>query len=463
MTETDRINKIIEISSKTGLTIDQIIYKEIQEWLQSPIRKDMVLGERYYRCEVGTDAGKDIILKDGIVRKLVKQKTDYLLSKPFSIDAQNDKYLSLLNDTFSNAFFRQIKKLGKEAVNKGLGWLHVSFEDSKLVFSVIPSEDVIPLWSDSAHTILDGIIYLYRREEYSGTTKELVTHVEYWDSTGVKRYIYNMYGLVPDVEMGDSSHFAVNGTPYNWQRVPFVAFKYNDDEMPLIHCIQSLVDDYNGQKATIANLLKDVPNFIYILKNYGGTDLAEFITGLSEYRAIKTEGDGGVDKLQADINISAFDTYQSIARKDIYEFGRGVDTQSADLGNASGVALKFRYADLDMDCNDMDTEFSAALQDLLYFVNYYYAIMGYGNFSGEQVDFVFNRDIIINEEEAIQECMASKDIISDETIVANHPWVTDAQEELKKLKQQREETAKEQQSNFGMVLNTPPGGDTVEE
>ena len=36
--------------------------------------------------------------------------------------------------------------------------------------------------------------------------------------------------------------------------------------------------------------------FIYILKNYGGQDLGEFIKDLKEHMAIKVTTDGGVDK-----------------------------------------------------------------------------------------------------------------------------------------------------------------------
>ena len=54
-----------------------------------------------------------------------------------------------------------------------------------------------------------------------------------------------------------------------------------------------------------ADVLRDVAKFIYILKNYGGQDLGEFIKDLKEHMAIKVTTDGGVDKLQADLNIDA--------------------------------------------------------------------------------------------------------------------------------------------------------------
>ena len=71
-------------------------------------------------------------------------------------------------------------------------------------------------------------------------------------------------------------------------------------------------------------------------------------------------------------------------------------------------------------------------------MNIYLSQTGQGDFEDEKVDIVFNRNILINESEAIDNCSKSQGIISNETIVAQHPWVTDVQAELKKMKKQDE-------------------------
>ena len=45
----------------------------------------------------------------------------------------------------------------------------------------------------------------------------------------------------------------------------------------------------------------------------------------------------------------------------------------------------------------------------------------------------------IDETAVITNCSNSKGVVSDETILANHPWVKNVNEELNKLKKQREE------------------------
>ena len=111
--------------------------------------------------------------------------------------------------------------------------------------------------------------------------------------------------------------------------------------------------------------------------------------------------------------------------------------------------------------NEMETEFQAAFEEILWFVNAHLANTGRGNFENEEVTIIFNRDILINESEAIANCAASVGIISDETIIGMHPWIDDPQQELERLEKQREkekEEMLEQQYNpFGQQPgNQPP-------
>ena len=87
----------------------------------------------------------------------------------------------------------------------------------------------------------------------------------------------------------------------------------------------------------------------------------------------------------------------------------------------------------------METEFQAAFEELLWFVNCHFANTGLGDFENEEVSVIFNRDILINEAEVIDNIGKSVGILSDETLVAQHPWVDDVQEEMERRKKQREE------------------------
>ncbi|MED1790327.1 phage portal protein [Brevibacillus laterosporus] len=462
LTETDRINKMIADGAKSGMTLEEFIQREVDEWEASEVRELMIKGDKYYRGDSEILTRKREVIGDGgkvedknlannklvhnFARKLADQKVGYLLSKPMSVQTNNNTYQTLLGDYIGKAFLRTLKNVGKESINKGKAWLQVYYNEAgELSFKRIPSEEVIPMWKDSAHTELDAVIRVYEIETYEGREKKTIKKVEYWDTQGVKRYVHDGQ-LIPDVEIGDEgSHFAVmdgagQEKGLNWERVPFICFKYNDEEIPLIKFIQSLIDDYDYRKSDNANNLEDMPNSIYVLKDYDGTNLGEFRYNLAAYRAVKVTGEGGVDTISLPIDTDAFKTHVEMNRKDIYEFGRGVDTQASNFGNdPSGIALKFLYADLDMDANMIETEFQASMEHLRWFIDQHISNTGGGDFSNETVEFIFNRDILINETDAITNAKDSVGIISDETIVANHPWTTNAQDEIARKKKERED------------------------
>lgn len=475
-TLTDEYIEIIEAGARGALTLPEIIKLEIQEWLASQERLLMLTGQRYYEGDTDILGRKRLVVGEGgelieaknlannklvhnFVRKLVDQKVGYLLGLPLTVQTTNEEYQKRLNEIFDRSFMRLLKNLGKEAINKGKAWLHVYYnEDGELSFKKIPSEEIIPLWRDAAHTELDAVIRVYEVEAFEGAEKRVITKVEFWNRDGIFRYVYEDGILIPDVEVGEYAPHVMldrgdgNAEGYNWERVPFVCFKYNDEELPLVKFVKSLVDDYDKHTSDNSNNLEDLPNSIYVLRNYDGTDLGEFRRNLSVFRAVKVSDDGGVDTINLNINTEAFKTHVEQLRKDIYEFGRGVDTQSERFGgDKSGVALKFLYADLDMDANIIETEFQASLEQLRWFIDQHIANMTGTDYSGEQVDFIFNRDIIINESDVINNAKASVGIISDETIIANHPWVTNVQSELERIEAQRQRdmSAFEDYQGFG--------------
>lgn len=404
------------------------------------------------------------------LKKLTNQKVNYLLGKELTIQCDNDKFGEELGKYIGRAFLSILKNTGKNAILNGISWIQPYYNrEGNLKFKRIPSEEVIPFWADADHTELDGVIRYYTMFEYDvdGNKKEVVK-VEYHTVEGVWYYIKGDKGLEPDLEASPSGevrgHFIVtnpvideDGKPKldengnqmfineqtTWERIPFIAFKYNQDEISLLKWIKPLIDDYDINTSDTSNTLQDVPNSIKVVKNYDGTDKGEFVQNLATFRTAFVSGDGDMTTVENKLDIAAIDSHLNRLRKDIYESGSGIDTQTEDLGNASGVALKFRYADLDNDMQDMANEFSSSLENLIWFIKVDMLNKGIGDFMNEEYEIVFNTDNITNESEIITSCKDSAGIISDETILANHPWVTDAAKEMDRLKKEREEMLKE--------------------
>ena len=280
-------------------------------------------------------------------------------------------------------------------------------------------------------------------------------------------------GTLKPVEPFVQNYFTITNedgteTGYNWTKIPLIPFKYNSKEIPLIKMVKNLQDGLNVILSNFQNNMEeDVRNTILILKNYDGQNLGEFRKNLAAVGAVKVRtvdgADGGVDKLTIEVNSENYKAIIEIFKKAIIENAMGYDAKDDRLaGNPNQMNIQSMYSDIDLDANNMETEFQASLEDLLWFINCHFANMGMGDFEGEEVEIIFNRDILISEGEVIENCGKSVGVLSDETIIANHPWVDDPQAELERLKKQKEENMEQYGLAFDPATN-PQDKETEEE
>lgn len=437
-------------------------------------RRRMVIGEGGKLEEVDNLPNNRLI--DNQYAKLVNQKVNYLLGQPFVIEGGNKRYVELLKRVFNKKFMKTLKNAGKSMLNNGIAWLYPHYsENGEFGFRVFPGYEILPFWKDSEHTALDAAVRLYLTAGYEGTTPVIIQNVEIYDLAGIHRYVLDGATLVPDIVNNDESRSAhitatdANGNTaaFNWAKIPLIPLKYNECEIPLLKRVKTLQDGINVMFSDFENnMQEDARNTILVLKNYDGTNLGEFRKNLATYGAVKVRYDGetkgGVETLEIKVNAENYKTIIEIFKKAIVENGMGYDAKDDRLsGNPNQMNIQSMYSDIDLDANEMETELQAAFEDILWFVNAHFANTGEGDFDGEEINIIFNRDILINESEAIANCAASVGILSDETIIGQHPWVDDPQRELERLKKQKEEAQAEFYNPFGQPQNE--GGDVNEE
>ena len=461
----DWMKQALESPKSTLLTLPQLISEAIMLFEKSPAYARMKEAETYYRnrSDVQTKTNEvarrtNTKIEHPILKKLVDQKANYLLSKQWTVTTDSEAYGKALNDLFNHSFRRKIKAHGRDTVKYGVTYLQPYFgADGKFHIMQLNPLQTIPLWEDAEKEILFAFIRFYEKDVYTGLTKKKIRCVEFWWSGGVRYYYTDEFGsvdgsvLTVDKDHGDESndytepHFYVGKEAYNWERPPLFWTRYNDEELPLCYYVKDLIDDINWQTSVTSDVLRDVAKFVYVLKNYGGADLNEFIKDLKERLAIKVTDNGGVDKLEPELNIDAVMQFLDKQRKDLYDFANAVDTKDADLGNASGVAINFRYMDLDADCVALGAELQDTFLQMKPFLDCALQLASKGTFTEQDFSIVFNMDLPVNETDIINNAKNSKGLISDKTIKENHPWVDDVEEEERRM----EEEAKKKMEEFG--------------
>lgn len=412
---------------------------------------------------------------------MVRQKKAYLMSRPFSIHCDDKD----LQDVLEGYFNERVRATLKEGVARATYSGKCPFEvyyDAKGVMrlTVRRPTEVIPYWADEEHTELiaalrissstlvksdgtmrdvvrysfynQGGVYKYVREEKDGITSTVVDDSESFN--GVKGMSPHFYRDVSEVDANGAALYETDpatGEPterkrtegFVFARLPILFFKYNSEEDSLLKYVKPLVDEYDDISSQYADELKDTENSIKVIKGYNGENLGELVHNLKLFRAVTVQSDGGVEAVTTPIAHQAYENHLTRVRKDMYSAGSCVDTTRVDnLGNQSGIAMRYIYSDLDMTSMEMwDSLEEQVLKPLIEFFlyDYYAKNPGAPKFKNMKVDFIPNTDIAVNETETISNIKNSVGIVSNETLLANHPYVTDVTSEMERVKKERDE------------------------
>lgn len=486
--EMRRINEIIRVGAASRMSDIEFLHREVQKWLASPERKAMLEGDAYYDYEHSILNRKRMVIKDSKgaegakesvweedkhlpnnkdidnqYAKMVDQKVNYLLSRPITLNSKNEPYKEALKGVFNRKFHRTLKNLGKDIYNCGIGWLFPYYnERGEFCIKKFDPWEIIPFWKDDEHTELDFAVRVYPMIAYQGREEKLQTYVDVYDTKGIHHLIYFNDRLVKDYS---TYHFEMDIDNqveyYNWERVPLIPCKAYSNEMPLLKKVKPLQDAINKVLSDFDNSMEENAsgNSILILENYGGTDLGEFRRNLSQFKAIKVRstdgGRGGVSKLEIEVNAENYRTILDLLKKALIENAKGYDVNDLKTAGAPNeMTIKSIFSDIDLDANETETELQAMFEDLLWFINKHLANTGKGNFENEEMDIIFNRDMLVVESDVISNIKNSVGILSNETLIAQHPWVDDVSHELDLIKKEKEEAMEEmQQQMYGGVFN----------
>lgn len=475
------------ISSTSNQDIRYLEYV-LNRWLESKERKEQLLAEKYYDGDhdilqrkkkvIGADGQLVEItnvannkLVDNIYRKLVDQKTNYALGKPLTISTEKEEYLQQLYKIFNKFVHRQIRTLAQYAVDGGIAWLYPYYDENrKFNLMVFPSYEVCPIWRDKAHTILDGAMRYYTEEVFTNNGGvNTVYRVDLYTTNGITHFTHRQGKLTPTAEV-HSDYMFVGNQGFNWNKLPIIPFKYNAKEIPLIRATKSLQDALNQVLSDFQNNMEEDPRTtILVLKNYDGTNIPEFRQNLATYGVIKVttvDGvQGGVETLKVDVNAQNYQAILMQLKRAIVENGRGFDAKEERMdGDPNQMNIESMYTDIDLDINDMETEFQAGFEELKWFIDQHLIQTGKGDFTEEEVEFIFNRDFFINENAKIDNCVKSVGVLSQKTILSRHPWVTNVAHEIKEIEADKQAELDEMDATLKIQSQNSPkpnnsGGD----
>ena len=440
----------------------------IEELIAEHDTKAMLEGVRYYRSQsdivnrqmyfydsnqnrVVDETKENHRLVNNWHKLLVDQKVSYLVGKPmvFSVSKNakgsseefSEKIELLLGDEWDDT----VADIATATSNKGTEWLHCYIDkNGYFKYTIAPAEEIIPVYDSPMSKNLEGVLryYIISREDKDRY------RAEWWTRERVSVYIESDGGFELDSAepVNPAPHYKKGSTPQGWGKVPFIEFPNNSFRANDLEVTKSLIDEYDKAFSDFANNNAEVQEIVTVLRGYESTSLAEFKQNLRYYKVIKLRADShsGVDTLVFNIPVEAKKELLDRLEENIFMFGQGVNIKTDRFGNSpSGASLEFLYTSLDLKASMMERKFRRSVKRLLWFATYYINMEFGKAFDSNDVKAAFRKNMVQNNKEIVETLKASKDMISDETIVSLYPLVENTNYEYQKLLNQRKEKAKE--------------------
>lgn len=456
------------------VTDSQLIKGIIDKHRASKFYKDAVNGRKYYddQHDILNKNFREFTVKN--VKKqnpnaannritnefhteMVDQKVDYISgnSPQFTTDeTEAEKFVEELNKEFKTYIETSLIDWLTGSSNSGNDAMLIYInEKGEFDYMVCPGEQLIIDKDENGKTLSIMRFYYVDSLNDRGGMDQLI-RVEIWND---KETYYFVQKSKDDDFVLDSSepenpkpHFKKSNSATNssvgmgWEKPPFIFLPNNNAKKGDLNRVKDLIDAYDLLISKGINTVQDLQEVVYVLKGYEGTDLADFLETLKVNKAIKVDGmEGGVDTLTVDLPVQAIESLEKMLRKNIYAFGRGIDFSDENFsGDVTGIALKYKFARLDLKANQLIRQLQLAILQLCWFYAKFQSIKSGGNKEYlnvyDKVTLQINKRLMINEEEMITNVQNSVGIVDQETLLEHHPFVDDVQKVIEALKKEAE-------------------------
>lgn len=233
---------------------------------------------------------------------LVNQKASYMFTYPPTFDVGDDKINSSITDILGDRYPKVSKALCINASNGGKAWLHVwENEKSEFKYAVVDSKQIIAVYSDDLEKSLMAVLRVYDKKDEQSKD---ITVYEYW--TDKECYVFrsdkgitthlSTHNMFTQTNLDTGSSEQVNVLKHDFGEVPFIEFSNNDLKTSDLDNVKALIDTYDKVFSGFVNDIEDIQEVIFVLTNYGGTDLDEFLGNLKRYKTVDMQNSGTEDK-----------------------------------------------------------------------------------------------------------------------------------------------------------------------
>lgn len=220
--------------------------------------------------------------------------------------------------------------------------------------------------------------------------------------------------------------------------VPIVVFNLNTDNKSIFENVITLQDAYNKLLSDEVNDFEAFVDAYMVLKNVSATpeDLAE----MKASRTILIDGEDDVSYLTKDFNTDQIRQLLDDINVSIRTVANAPDFSSEEFGTgvSSGIALQFKLVGYNNTASNIEAQMRKALQRRIMLLN---NVLSLVDSEGYKVDIAFNYNLPTSIGDVVSNVNALRGLVSDETLLAQIPFIHDVSAELERIEAQNQSFA----------------------
>ena len=292
-------------------------------------------------------------------------------------------------------------------------------------FRLINPTQCFGVYDDSLSGDLLYFVRLYKANEWDDSD---TYNVDVYSDYNVKHYTMGGYNGTPIFQSEEAHYFSQ--CPANIFMLP--------DEKSIFDCIITLQDAYNE---LLSAEIDDYTAFCDAYLTLMGVDAeADDIATMKENRVLLLPEGAQAAWLTKNANDAQVENILKRAHENIYRIAQCPDFSSESFvgGVSSGVAIRYRLTGMETRAGNIEGRMKKALQRRIEIICGIAALkMGEEVF--RDIEIEFKRNVPTDSAEIITLVNSLKGTVSDATLLAQLPFISDINAELDALKAQKEE------------------------
>lgn len=352
----------------------------------------------------------------------------YFMGEPVTYNCEDKELLENLSQLLEyNDEADENSELAKDASIYGVAFeeLYIQ-EDGTIRFKRLDPKTVIPVYDKSIEENLLAVIRYYSDYDFTVNEEKIIIEIITNNSITTFKTDSLMTTLSPVEEI-----------PHYFKMVPVAIFENNEQQTGDFEKVISLIDAYDKMES---DTLNDQEYFTdAYLALYGYTADSEDVAKMKEDRILLMDEGTSAEWLIKNGNDESSENIKNRLDKDIHKFSKCPNLADEEFAsNASGIAIKFKTLGTENLTSIKERKFKRGLQQRFELISSINSVLGSG-FDWRSIDIIFTRNLPTNDSDIANTVNQLQGIVSDETLLAQIPFVDDVQGEIERVKKQKEE------------------------